>query len=52
MGGHLPIPQNGISYTNNEMNLLWAANFLVSQEWLLIAGSSVCVLEIIPLRPN
>ena len=43
-GGHLAIPQNGISYTNKppmSSHLPQVATFHVSQGWLLIAGSTV-----------
>ena len=40
MGGHLAIPENGISYTN-EPSISSHLPFPVSQEWLLIAGSTV-----------
>ena len=44
MGGHLTIPQNGISYTNEPTmgsHLSLKATFSVSQGWLFIAGSTV-----------
>ena len=44
MEGHLTIPQNRISYTNEppmSSHLPLKATFPVSQGWLLIAGSTV-----------
>ena len=44
MGGHLAIPQNDISYTNEphiSSHLHYKATFPVSQGWLPIAGSTV-----------
>ena len=49
MGGHLAIPQNGISYTNEppmSSHLPSKATFPVSQGWLLIAGSTAVYLEL------
>ena len=44
MGGHVVIPQNDISYTNEppmSSHLPYKVTFPVSQGWLLIAGSTV-----------
>ena len=47
IGDHLVIPRNDIYYANEpstSSHLSWKATFLVSQGWLLIAGSTVPTL--------